>query len=174
MKNLAKNFLFILLIFFAISGLFALLSQSSEKSSQISLTQTVQDINQNKIKQITVSGNNLQIVYQDNSKAESVKESDSSLSQSLTNLGVIKDSLDKIVITNKEPSGVSSWMTPILFGVLPLLLFGAFFFIIFRQAKTGAMQAFDFTKAKARLFGSEGQPKEKITFNVVNRTVEIE
>jgi len=167
MKNLAKNFLFILLIFFAISGLFALLSQPFEKSSQISLTQTIQDINQNKIKQITVSGNNLQIVYQDDSKAESIKESDSSLSQSLTNLGVSKDSLDKVVITNKEPSSISNWLTPILFGVLPLLLFGAFFFIIFRQAKTGAMQAFDFTKAKARLFGAEGQPKEKITFGDV-------
>jgi cell division protease FtsH len=39
--------------------------------------------------------------------------------------------------------------------------------MIFRQAKTGAMQAFDFSKAKARLFGAEGHPKEKITFKDV-------
>jgi cell division protease FtsH len=36
-----------------------------------------------------------------------------------------------------------------------------------RQAKTGAMQAFDFTKAKARLFGAEGHGKEKIAFKDV-------
>lgn len=131
------------------------------------LSQLVQDINQNKVKQITVSGNNLQIVYQDDSRADSVKENDSSLSQSLTNLGVNKDSLDKLTIINKEPSGLSNWLTPILFGVLPLLLFGVFFWMIFRQARGGAMQAFDFTKARARLFGAEGQPKEKISFNDV-------
>jgi len=167
MKSLVKNFIFILLIFLAISGLFALLSQPFGKVNQIPLSQLVQDINQNKVKQITVSGDNLQITYQDNSKTESIKESDSSLSQSLINYGVNKDSLDKAVIVNKAPSSVSSWLTPVLFGVLPLILFGVFFWMIFRQARTGAMQAFDFTKARARLFGAEGQPKERITFNDV-------
>jgi cell division protease FtsH len=51
--------------------------------------------------------------------------------------------------------------------VLPILLFFAFFWLIFRQAKMGATQAFDFTKARARLFGAEGQPKEKTTFKDV-------
>ena len=51
--------------------------------------------------------------------------------------------------------------------ILPILIFGIFFFIIFRQAKAGASQAFDFTKARARLFGAEGHPKEKITFKDV-------
>jgi hypothetical protein len=30
--------------------------------------------------------------------------------------------------------------------------------------KQGTMQAFDFTKARARLFGAEGHPETKITF----------
>jgi len=34
-----------------------------------------------------------------------------------------------------------------------------------RQAKSGAMQAFDLSKAKARLFGADPNSKEKITFN---------
>lgn len=38
---------------------------------------------------------------------------------------------------------------------------------IFRQAKTGAAQTFDFTKAQAKLFGAEGHPREKITFKDV-------
>jgi len=48
-----------------------------------------------------------------------------------------------------------------------MIQLGWFFWMIFRQAKTGAMQAFDFTKAKARLFGAEGHGKEKITFKDV-------
>ena len=39
--------------------------------------------------------------------------------------------------------------------------------MIFRQAKAGATQAFSFTKARARLFGAEGHPKEKISFKDV-------
>jgi len=167
MKNLAKNFIFVLLIFLVISGLFTLLQQPFEKGKEIPLTQLAQDINQNKVKKITVSDSELQIIYQDDSKAKSRKESDAALSQSLINYGVNKEGLAKVEIENKAPSSVMNWLTPILFGILPLLLFGLFFFMIFRQAKTGAMQAFDFTKAKARLFGAEGQPKEKITFNDV-------
>ena len=41
------------------------------------------------------------------------------------------------------------------------------FFFIFRQARAGVSQAFDFTKAKAKLFGAEGQGKERITFKDV-------
>jgi cell division protease FtsH len=51
--------------------------------------------------------------------------------------------------------------------MLPLVLFGVFFLFIFRQAKSGAAEAFTFTKARARLFGAEGHPKTRINFNDV-------
>ena len=61
-----------------------------------------------------------------------------------------------------------SWATPLLvFGILPLLFFGLVFWFMFKQARTGAMQAFDFTKARARIFGAEGHDKQKITFKDV-------
>ena len=53
------------------------------------------------------------------------------------------------------------------FLLLPILLFVVFFFFIFRQAKSGLGQAFDFTKARARLFGADGKPKDAITFKDV-------
>jgi len=43
----------------------------------------------------------------------------------------------------------------------------SFFWFLSRQAKSGATQAFDFTKARVQLFGAEGHPKEKITFKDV-------
>jgi len=167
MKNWAKNFIFILLIFLIISGIFALLQQPFEKEEELSITQLVKEINQEKIKKITVSGSELAILYLDDSKAKSRKETEAALSESLINYGVDLEKLKGVEIETKKEGGTLAWLGPVLILLLPLLLFGLFFWMIFKQAKTGAMQAFDFSKARARLFGAEGHPKEKITFKDV-------
>jgi len=167
MKNLIKNFVFILVIFLIISGAFALFSQPFKKEGEISLSKLAEEINQGKIKKIIISGSELSILYQDETTAKSRKEPESSLSESLLNLGVDKENLKKVEIETTKEQGTWLWLGPILMFVLPLLLFGAFFWMIFRQAKAGATQAFSFTKARARLFGAEGHPKEKITFKDV-------
>jgi len=167
MKNLVKNFISIILIFLAISAVFSLFFQPFEKGKTLSLTEVVNEINQGKIKKITISGDELELIYQDNSRAKSRKESESALSESLINYGVNKDKLARVEIETKEVGGSWTWLGPVLFSLLPLLLFGFFFWLLFRQARSGAMQTFDFTKAKARLFGAEGHPREKITFRDV-------
>ena len=167
MKNLFKNIIFIVIIFLVISGIFTLFSEPAKEKKELSLTQLVEEINQEQIKKITVSGNNLEIVYLDDSIASSRKETEGTLSESLINYGTDKEKLGKVEIENKEEGGLSTWLGPALLFLFPLLIFGVFFFMIFRQAKTGAMQAFDFSKAKARLFGAEGHSKEKITFKDV-------
>jgi len=108
------------------------------------------------------------IFYQDETKeAQSKKEKGATLDQSLLNYGVDKEKLKNIEIEFEEEGGLSLWIGPILMTLIPLLIFGIFFWTILRQTKKGAMQAFSFTKAKARLFGAEGHPKEKITFKDV-------
>ena len=74
MKNLAKNFILILLIFLVISAVFTLFQQPFKKEKELSLTQLVEEINEGKIKKITVSGNELEIIYQDDSKANPEKK----------------------------------------------------------------------------------------------------
>ncbi len=162
-----KNFVSIILILLIISGIFTLFSHPFQEKTQMSLTQLVDEINQGKVKQVIVSGNLLEITLQDGTSAESTKETDLALSQSLINYGVDKAQLSKIDLQNKETSNVWGWLAPLLLTVLPLLVFGFFFWNISRQARSGATQAFDFTKARARLFGAEGHPKEKITFKDV-------
>jgi cell division protease FtsH len=167
MKNLIKNLVFILLIFLIISGIFTLFSEPFEKEKELSLTQLVEEINQGKIKKIIVSGNELQIFYQDETGAKSRKETETALSESLINYGIDKEKLKEVEIETEEESGLGVWLGPVLLFLLPLLIFGFFFWMIFRQAKVGATQAFDFTRAKARLFGAEGHPRERITFKDV-------
>jgi len=165
MKYLLKNFIFILLIFLVISVVFSLISQS-EKAQELPITQLVKAINREEIKKIVVVGDNLEIIYHDEKKAVSIKEPETALSQSLLNYGVEMEKLKLVEIETKEKKDVWSWLMPALF-LLPLLIFGLFFFMIFRQARGSAMQAFDFTRARARLFGPGGKIKEKVTFNEV-------
>lgn len=131
------------------------------------LTQLVDEINQEKIKKITVSGSELDVVYNDGAKAKSRKETETSLSESLINYGADKEKLKRVEIEAKKEAENWLWIGSFLTLALPLIFLGLFFWIMFRQAKTGAMQAFDFTKARARLFGAEGHPKERITFKDV-------
>lgn len=167
MKILFKHLLLIILIFIVISAIFALFSQPLEKEKRISFTQLVEDIQQEKIKKITVSGEVLRIVYRDNSKAISKKEAGAPLDTTLANFGITPEKLQKIEnIEYENEQGVLSWLGPILY-FLPFLFLIFFFWLIFRQARTGATQVFNFTKARARLFGAEGHPKEKITFKDV-------
>ncbi len=169
MNNLVKNLVFVILIFLALGGIFSLLSPSLEKTNEISITQLVKEINQEKIKKVAVSGNELSILYTNDEKATSRKEPGVALPELLINYGTDKEKLNKIEVdVQKEKEGTWSWLMPVLlFGLVPLLTVGLFFWLIFRQSKTGAMQVFDFTKARARLFGAEGHPKDKINFDDV-------
>lgn len=149
-----------------IAGIFSLSSTSTETQKQISLSQLVSDINESKVKSVTVTDSTLAITYSDDSKAAAKKETDSSLSQTLVNLGASKENLAKINFESKVDTSIWSWLAPLLLGsILPLLVFVFILMFIMRQAKGNAMQAFDFTKAKTRILG--GSQKEKITFNDV-------
>lgn len=165
MKKLVKNFILVLVIFLTIAGIFTLTAEPFEKEKEIGLNQLVTAINQNQVKKITVSGNQLDISYQDQTKAISVKEPETSLSQALLNYGVDKKALSKVEVVQKEESNYQGWIWAIAI-IMPLILFGLFFFMLFKRSKKGAMQAFQFTKSRAKLFG-EGGKKEKITFEDV-------
>jgi len=169
MNLLLKNFVYVVLILFLMGGIFSLLYTPNNQAKQISTTQIVSDINANKIKSIEISGDSLNIVYNDKSQAVSMKEGGTGLTDLLINLGVNKDSLQKVEILNQPiKESLWSWFGPLLiYGILPLVLIGFFFWSMTRQAKSGAVQVFDFTKAKARLFGAEGHGKERVTFKNV-------
>jgi len=167
MRFLIKNVVYILLIFLLISAVFTLFFNPFEQGQEISLTQLVEDINQDKVKKLTVEGSKISVVYNDESVATTRKETESSLTESLINFGVVSEKIKTIDIDTKQEGGVWIWLSPVLMFGLPILLFIFFFFMIFRQAKAGANQASGFTKARARLFGAEGHSKDKITFKDV-------
>ncbi len=168
MKAIFKNLILILLIFLIISAIFALFSPP-EEIPEITLNQLVEDIKADRVKEIIIfSDSELSITFQDDKQAVSRIEPSLSLAESLEKYSNInRADLDGITIVPKEKPELSPFFTIILLVILPLLFFVIIFWFIFRQAKTGANQAFNFGKAKARLFGAEGSPKEKTTFDDV-------
>ncbi len=166
---LFKNFAVTVLILLVLGGVVGLLYFPAQEKHEISISQLVTDINQDKVKKITVSGDAVDVVYADDSKATSMKESNSVLPDVLVGLGADKSKLQKVEITAAIPEeSIWTWLLPaLLYGILPLVVVGFFFWTIMRQSKSGAMQVFDFTKARARIFGAEGHGKEKITFKDV-------
>ncbi len=169
LNPLIKNFVFIILILLAIGGAFSLLYVPSENKNQISVSQLVSDINQEKVKKITVTGDAIEILYTDDKIAQSMKESNSVLSDLLVSLGSDEAKLQKVEISVRpEQESIWSWLLPaLIYGILPVLVIGFFLWTMMKQARAGAVQVFDFTRAKARIFGAEGHQKQKITFKDV-------
>ncbi len=169
LNPLLKNFISVVLILVAVGGLLSFFYLSGEKPNQISLSQLVTDLNQDKVKKISVAGDVVKITYTDNKTAESMKESNSVLPDLLVSLGADKTKLQKVDIeAEPEQQDVWSWLLPaLIYGILPVVVIGFFLWTMMRQAKSGALQVFDFTKARARIFGAEGHGKQKITFKDV-------
>lgn len=165
--NLTKNFLGVILLLLLLAGVFASLSKPFEQKREISLTELISAINQEKVKKIEVTGNDVEVLFADDSRAHTMKEVEVSLSETLLNYGVEKEKLARIEIQSREDRGILFWLGPVSLFLFPLLFFALFFWMIFRQARIGAMQAFNFGRARARLFGAEGHGKQKITFKDV-------
>jgi cell division protease FtsH len=167
-KGLLKNIFLVIFIFLLIGVVFSLFNAPKAKINSISITQLAQDVNNGKVKDISVLGNAVTIKYADGTSAQTKKETGDTLGQALINYGAEKDKLQNISFDFQEANTSWDWLwTFLMMIVFPLLLVGVFFMMFFKNAKAGAAQSFDFTQAKAKLFGAEGHPKEKITFKDV-------
>jgi len=165
MKNITKNILIVAGIFVALTLVFSSISSiSSPTSESLSITALIQKINAGAVKEISVSGNDLEITLKDGTKAISQKESETGITETLKNYGVDSEVLGGVDVSVVEPNGTKYWLGIILPILLPILVMVFIFFWIFRQAKTGANQAFSFGKVNLRLFSSS---KDKIKFKDV-------
>lgn len=166
MKNLIKNLIYILIIFLIISSIFSWLGTSGKKIKEVSLTDLVGEINEEKVQKITVRDNDLEIVLKDGSEQKSIKE-ESSLTESLKNYGVEPEKLKGVQIEIKNISGLKFWLGTVLPFLLPFLLIGAFLWFMFRQAQRGTTQAFGFTRSLVRMLLPQDKKGQRTTFKDV-------
>ena len=166
MEKLIKNISIVVLVFLLISGIFILYNSPAQKPQDVGLSELVTEINDGKVKKITVESSILQIELQDETKQKATKESESSLTDSLKNYGVNTDQLQKIDVQIKGESGASFWISAILPFLLPFILIGAFIWFMMRQAQRGNSQALSFGLSKARMLDPKDKRK-RVTFSDV-------
>ena len=157
MQDLAKKIGIALAVFLLISGLFVLYSSPNEKPEDVSLSELAIQINEGKVKEITVDRDKLEIKTTEDKLEKSTKEREAGLTETLKNYGVDQEKFKNIKITIKDDSSSSFWMGAILPFLLPFILIAAFIWFMFRQAQRGNSQALSFGNSKARMT----DPKDK-------------
>lgn len=128
------------------------------QKDQVSLKQLAQDINNEEVEKITALNDELSITYNNGTEKISRKDKESSVVESLKSFGA-KD-LGKVDIVFKNSDGVWSSLGSIAISLIPSLIIVFIFWKLLSSARNNATKAFDFTKAKAQLFGAGGK-KEK-------------
>src|SRR3989338_4807732 len=164
MTNFSKNLLWTILALIAISLVFSLFAETGKAPEKLSLNQLAEKINAGEVINIKVSGEDLDVTLKDNVKAAAQKETEASLTETLKNFGVDPAALQKVGVSVQNQSGLAFWASILIPTLLPLLVIGFFFWMMFRQARVGVNQAFNFGRSNIRLstFG-----KERVTFSDV-------
>jgi len=166
MKLFSKNILFILLIMMVMAGVYSLLAGQMEVKNEIPISQIVSEINGGNVKSIGVKGDTLEVIFTDGKTAQSKKEAEASLTDTLMNYGVSAVQLAKMSVDIKSPSGSSVWLGTVLPLALPIIIIVLFFWLAARQVKKSNFQSLTFGKTQARVIEPDDK-KEKVTFKDV-------
>jgi len=172
MKLFSKNILFILLIMMIMAGVYSLLAGQMEVKNEIPISQIVSEINGGNVKSIGVKGDSLEVIFTDGKTAQSKKEAEASLTDTLMNYGVSAEQLAKVSIDIKSPSGSSVWLGTVLPLALPIIIIVLFFWLAARQVKKSNFQSLTFGKTQARVIEPDDK-KEKVTFKDVAGAHEV-
>ena len=160
MKSIVKYIGAGLIILLLISGLAAFFQLPFSAKNEISLSALSQNINEGRVKEITIKGDKLEIIMQDNAKQTAKKEVGVPLTETLVNLNVDPAKLSKVNIIVSQQSGLAYFLINSLPFILPFFVILILFWLMFRSAQHGAMQAFSFGKSKARLANSDTEGKK--------------
>ena len=165
MKNFTRNFISALTFLLFVAFIFSLFfSPGGENSQRITIDALAQKITAGQVKSINVNGNDLEIKLQDGTAAYSRKENETGIIETLNNYGVATSALAGVQLSVQDESGFKYWMGVLVPALLPIIVMVAIFWWIFRQAKTGANQAFSFGKMNIKLFS---RSKDRVTFKDV-------
>jgi cell division protease FtsH len=151
MSNLTKNIIWAIITLIVISLALSYFISPQAQPKTLNLSQLVSDINANQVKQIKVNGSELDITMTDGSAAIAQKETESGVSDTLKNLGVNDQALQNVDLQVVDQTGWQYWASLLLPTILTLLGIGFLFWLMFRQAKSGANQAFSFGRSNLKL-----------------------
>ncbi|USN88302.1 MAG: ATP-dependent metallopeptidase FtsH/Yme1/Tma family protein [Candidatus Nomurabacteria bacterium] len=156
------------LLLVLITLVFSHLTDTQQKPEEISLSEVVTQVKAGEVKEIIVRGSKLEINYTDETRnsAETKRETDASVTESLTNLGVTTDQLNAIKIDVQRETGFGYWLGQFAPFIFPLLFLIIIVWFFMRSVKGAGMQALNFGSSKARMI-DPNDTSQKVTFKDV-------
>jgi cell division protease FtsH len=151
-----RSSLIYIAILLAAVALFSYLLPSANKPEEIPLSEVVAMSQNKEIAEIRVEEDALLITTVDDIEFRAYKESNASIYE------IEGLNLEGVVVDIKGSSGIN-WGGLVL-NFLPLLIFGALLFFLFRQARGANSQAMSFGRSRARLFPAN---RPTVTFDDV-------
>ena len=164
-SGLFRNSIVYLLILLAVAALIFSVFSTPRENNELDITAVAEQIKSGDIKRISVKDDDVTVEYVQSNRpaAKSRKETNVSIFETLTDLGVSQEELNQVEIEVIPPSAWSDWGT-LAITILPLLIFGGLLFFMVRQAQGSNSQALSFGKSRARMFTGD---KPTVTFEDV-------
>ena len=130
MKNFFKNFLIFVFIFLILATLLSFFTGQNKKPENIGMNDFVALINDEKISEITVIGDQVDISLTSGEKKEFKKESGESLTTLFSNLAVSPEKISKVKILVKDDESFSSLLLSWLPFIVPFILVIIFLYLL--------------------------------------------
>ncbi len=139
-------------LFIFLSGGYSLVREYiTSKKESVPLSQIANDITAGKIAAISVAGDQITATYLDKTIKTSRKESEDSLTQTLSHYTIPADKIAAVKIEITDQTGLRYWFLTLAPLLLPILLLFGIIWYLSRQMKSGGMQALSFGRSLARL-----------------------
>ncbi len=163
-KQLRNGVIYLLLILALGAFLYSSLARrSSTPISDAPIAKVATLVRNNDVRAIEINGDRILVITRNGETLQSRIEQGVGLTKTLLNLGVTPEQIAVVDVSVAPPQFWDTW-SGVLIAVLPLLLLGAFFFFILRQAQGAGNQAFNFGKSRARMFTGD---RPTVTFKDV-------
>ena len=166
--NFWNNMFSILLLLVLLTAGYSYVTETTEEPREVSLSEIAQQVKDGEVERIVVRGTALEVTYTDETRLEGTarKETDASITETLSNLGVTPEELRDVTVDVQNETGFSYWLAtlaPFLFPIIFLVLIIWFFS---RSVRGAGMQALNFGSSKARMIDPD-DVAQKVTFKDV-------
>ena len=162
--NWTRNaFVYLLIIVAAVALFLGISPMSNSGPKEMDMSTLAEKIKAGEVKSVVIRDDNLTVTTNDEEVYRSHKDTGASVFETLRAMGVTTDELRSVQINVAPPSQWGGLIT-LLGTLLPLLLVGALFFFLMRQAQGSNSQAMSFGKSKAKMMTGD---RPTITFDDV-------
>src|SRR3954464_3150972 len=141
-----RNFALWVIIFLLVVALVMLFQGGAgqrQQTQDISFSQLLNDVDQGRVREVTISGNEIFGHFNDNRAFSTYAPNDPTLVQTLYKKNVL--------ISARPPSDGNSWLVTLLVNGLPLIAFLGVWIFLSRQMQGAGGKAMGFGKSKAKL-----------------------